>query len=248
MKTLYKFLRTGMKSQYGNCTWKVGEWKHEDVISLCSQGFHASERIMNALSCVPGEILAQVEVRGNHFYGTDKQVWTDMRVVKAWHWTKEDSVALSIFAADLVIDLYEQAYPEDKRPRKAIEATHAYLKNPSFRTARAVARAAARAAEATRAAARTADAARAAARATRAVARTAETAVWAAETAVRTAETAVWAAETAARTAETAVRTAEAARAAARAAGATRAVARTEIFDEINNWMVERISSLKEVA
>jgi len=222
---------------------------------------------MNALSCVPGEILAQVEVRGNHFYGTDKQVWTDMRVVKAWHWTKEDSVALSIFAADLVIDLYEQAYPEDKRPRKAIEATHAYLKNPSFRTARAVARAAARAAEATRAAARTADAARAAARAagatraaartadaaraagaTRAVARTAETAVWAAETAVRTAEAAVWAAETAARTAETAVRTAEAARAAARAAGATRAAARTEIFDEINNWMVERISSLKEVA
>src|SRR6185312_12079791 len=200
MKTLYKFLRTGMKSQHGNCTWKVGEWKHEDVISLCSQGFHASERIMDALSYVPGEILAQVEVKGNHFDETDKQVWTDMSVVKAWHWTKEDSVALAIFAAELVIVVYEKDYPGDNRPRQAIEAAKTYLVNPSG-AAEAAARAAGAAAEAA------AGAAEAAARAAGAAARAA---VWAA----------VWA---------------------ARAAGA-------EILDKINNWMVERISSLKEVA
>ena len=183
MKTLYKFLRTGMKSQHGNCTWKVGEWKHEDAISLCDYGFHASVRAIDALSYVPGEIIAKIEAKGKHLSQTDKQVWTDMRVVKAWHWTKEDSVALAIFAAELVIGRYEKSYPRDDSPRKAIEAAKAYLKHPTEAATEA---------------------------ATEAVVATAK--------------------------------------AAGAAAGAAALAAEAEILDKINNWMVERISSLKEVA
>ena len=38
----------------------------------------------------------------------DKQVWSDMKVIKAWKWTKRDSVALSIYSAELVIENFEK--------------------------------------------------------------------------------------------------------------------------------------------
>ena len=48
--------------------------------------------------------------------------------------TKKQAVKYAVFAAEQVIDIYEKAYPDDKRPRNAIEAAKAYLKNPSERT------------------------------------------------------------------------------------------------------------------
>lgn len=63
----------------------------------------------------------------------DKQCWSEMRIVE-WHrWTKKDSVALAIFAAELVIDNFEKEYPEDDRPRKAIEAAKAVLQSDTVK-------------------------------------------------------------------------------------------------------------------
>jgi len=131
MKQLYKFLRTGLKSQHGNCVWTVGEWKHEDAISLCDSGFHASEKPLDALSYVMGEVLALVEVKGKSLIEKDKQAWSDMRVTKAYRWTKEDSVKLAIFAAEQVLEIFEREYPNDLRPRQAVEAAKSYLKTPA---------------------------------------------------------------------------------------------------------------------
>ena len=47
---------------------------------------------------------------------------------------KKQAVQYAIFAAEQVIDIYEGKYPNDKRPRNAIEAAKAYLKNPSKET------------------------------------------------------------------------------------------------------------------
>ena len=60
-----------------------------------------------------------------------------MRIVESWEWTKEDSVKLAVYAAELVIGIYEKRYPNDDRPRKAIKAAKAYLKNPSDSAANA---------------------------------------------------------------------------------------------------------------
>ena len=79
--------------------------------------------------------------------GKDKECWSEMRIVKAWHWKKEDSVELAIFAAEEVLHIFEKKYPNDKRPREAIEAAKAYLKDPTDKNKKA-ARAAAEAAEA----------------------------------------------------------------------------------------------------
>ena len=87
------------------------------------------------------------------------KVWVVTRL-----FTKEQNVLWSILCAESVLYLYEEKYPEDKRPREAIEAAKKWLKVKNDSAARAAAADAADAARAARAAARAAaaDAARAA--------------------------------------------------------------------------------------
>ena len=128
----FKFLRTGYKSEYGNQTWKLGKWYTFDgELYMCNAGFHCSKGIYQAFSFVQGKYLAEVEVKGKHLSETDKECWEKMRVVKVWKWTKKDSVAFAIYSASLVLKIYEDKYPNDDRPRKAIEAAQTWLKNPT---------------------------------------------------------------------------------------------------------------------
>jgi hypothetical protein len=48
--------------------------------------------------------------------------------------TKTQAVLIAIFAAEPAIDIFENKYPDDKRPRKAIEAAKAYIDNPCENT------------------------------------------------------------------------------------------------------------------
>jgi hypothetical protein len=130
--TRYKFMLDGFKSTRGNHTWEIGKWyKTDGDLELCQKGFHCSKGIYQAFSYVQGSILTKVEVRGKHLDEKDKEVWEEMRVTKAWKWTKKDSVLFSIYAARLVLDIYEKQYPDDDRSRKAIEAAETYIKNPT---------------------------------------------------------------------------------------------------------------------
>jgi hypothetical protein len=141
-KYLWKSMLCGLKSNYDKSQWTIGEWRELPIVTELCVGFNASERIINAMSYVIMEILAKVEVEGQNVIGRDKQAWQKMRVVAAWEWPKEESVKLAIFAAELVIGIYEEKYPNDDRPRKAIEAAREYLKNPDAADAADAARAA----------------------------------------------------------------------------------------------------------
>ena len=44
---------------------------------------------------------------------------------------KEQCIKLAIYAAELALPIFEKEYPEDDRPRKAIQAARAYLAEPS---------------------------------------------------------------------------------------------------------------------
>jgi hypothetical protein len=138
-KTLWKSMRTGLLSGSGNIgPWVKGAWrKHDGPLRMCHSGFHASENVIDEMGYVNAEVIAEVEVRGEHLKQDDKQVWEEMRIVKAYEWTKEDSVSLAIYAAELVIGIYEKKYPDDKRPRRAIEAAKAWLKDPTEENRRA---------------------------------------------------------------------------------------------------------------
>ena len=125
-------MKAGLKSSKGNIKWEVGKWyKHDGEVSLCNGGFHASENIIDAMGFVNMGVLAKVEVKGKHEKQDDKQAWEYMKIVKAWKWEKKDSVALSIYAAELCIDNFEKKYPDDKRPRQAIEAAKKWLEDPT---------------------------------------------------------------------------------------------------------------------
>jgi len=73
----------------------------------------------------------------------------------------DGQIKYAIFAAGLVLDVYEKRFPEDKCPRKAIEAAKQYLKTKSEEDRKAAANAAnaAYAADAAYAAANAANAA-----------------------------------------------------------------------------------------
>ena len=131
-KYLWKSMRMGLKSAHGKINWEIGKWyKATGELEMCSNGFHASKKILDSMTYVNMECLAKVEVRGYHLEQSDKQCWEEMRIVKAWKWEKKDSVAMSVYAASLVLKNYENAYPDDKRPREAIRAARKWLKNPT---------------------------------------------------------------------------------------------------------------------
>ena len=60
--------------------------------------------------------------------------------------SKEQSVTLAVKFAERVLPIFEQKYPKDKRPRKAINAARVWLKNPTEKNRIAAAAAAAAAA------------------------------------------------------------------------------------------------------
>ena len=127
----YKFLQKGLKSQSQGLRWELNKWqKAKGELEMCNNGFHCSKQPYDAFTYVKGEIIAEVEVRGKHLADDNKECWEEMRIVRAWKWQKNDSVLFSIFAARLVLNIYEDKYPDDKRPRKAIEAADAYQKCP----------------------------------------------------------------------------------------------------------------------
>jgi len=107
MKYRYKFLREGFRSNSGNLVWDT-KWKHEDELIMCKKGLHCSKTKYQAFSYVQGEILAKVEVKGKSIKSEDKEVWSNMRIVRAWKWQKKDSVSLAIYSAQLVLKNFEK--------------------------------------------------------------------------------------------------------------------------------------------
>jgi hypothetical protein len=145
-KYLYKFLEADLKSEHDGSAWTVGEWREVEAPTSECVGLNASECIQEALGFVQGPILAKVECGGTIIKGGDKWTCQRMRIVDTADWGKVESVRLAIFCAELSLSKFEKSFPDDKRPRQAIDAAKAWLANPSSAAARDAAWAAARAA------------------------------------------------------------------------------------------------------
>jgi hypothetical protein len=65
-----------------------------------------------------------------------------MLTVNSLNPDKRLSVILAVFFAEGVLPIFEKEYPEDKRPREAVEAAKAWIVNPCRETANAAANAA----------------------------------------------------------------------------------------------------------
>jgi hypothetical protein len=131
-KTAWKILKKGMKSEKGDSTWKKGQWKkHDGEISLCESGFHASHLCIDAMYYVTPGIICKVEYKGNVLEEHDKFVCSEMKVVETYRFNKRMVVELAVYSARLCLKNFERKFPNDKRPREAIEAAENYVKNPT---------------------------------------------------------------------------------------------------------------------
>ena len=129
----WKFLRLKdgkIVSEHDGSEWAIGVQRSVLAPVQECKGLNCSQLITDAMGYVQGEILAEVEISGVQMVGDDKITCEHMTLIRAWKWTKKDSVALSIYAAELVIENFERQYPNDRRPREAIEAAKAWIINP----------------------------------------------------------------------------------------------------------------------
>ena len=89
--------------------------------SACTDGYKWACGI---LKDKPMEVKEFLKITADH--RLDWANWVICRV-----FDRTNKVRYAIFAAEQVIHLFEKKYPDDKRPRKAIEAAKEWLKNPS---------------------------------------------------------------------------------------------------------------------
>jgi len=235
---VWKSLQAGMKSGHSEYIWEIGKWSEINDEKSNEKDFSASERIINAMQDVPLEVLAQVEVDGEHFVKKGgKEYWQKMKVVNAWKWEKKYSVALAIFAAEMTLQNYEKKYPNGDLPHKAIEAAKKWLKNPTEEN-----RLAANAAGS--------DAWSAAELAAKLTSASSVRSIWsviekAAELAIRSAGQTAWsAAESDALSAKSA---AEAADQSAKSAAQSDESAAGEILQKCEEWILQHVAKLEEI-
>ena len=129
MKTYYKVLNVDGTPYYGGTSnWHLptenepGEWMPEiKNIAMCKRGYH----IVDAAHLVEwlGPAIFVVEPRGQIIKDENKFVCTEARLLrhlKTWNETTQ-----RLFASDCaehVLPFFEKLYPNDKRPREAIQA------------------------------------------------------------------------------------------------------------------------------
>ena len=97
--------------------------KYLESIGACSEAVEAFRQYQ------PGTDLIAVLDKAMKLNRFDWANWLIVRVMN-----KRRKVQYAVFAAELVIKIYEDRHPGDGQPRKAIDAAKAYLKNPCART------------------------------------------------------------------------------------------------------------------
>ena len=132
IRTGFKFVQSDLRSKNGHeAPWVVGEWrKHEGGLAMCGQGFHYCKDALDSLKYVYGDRWFMVEVRGEEQTEGNKTVACEMRLVREIP-MKAVAVRFALACAGMVLDKFESKYPDDDRPRKAMEAAKAWLDNPT---------------------------------------------------------------------------------------------------------------------
>ena len=123
--------------------------------SACAEGFrYVSENGFIGLEAIPfiERLIEHKELVTAATAGKEDALkWGNWLIVRVME--RKQYLQYAIFVAEQVIDIFEKKYPNDKRPRAAIEAVKEYLKNPNRKNASAAASASAAAASASAAAA-----------------------------------------------------------------------------------------------
>ena len=122
LPTLYKFLDANQTGRHSRKRLPIGEWITVDgPLRMCNNGIHVTT-VESAVRWLD-ERAHLVEIRGEHIVGDDKLCCREVLIHPALpHWTRETIVRFAADCAERVLPIFEAKYPNDDRPRKAVEA------------------------------------------------------------------------------------------------------------------------------
>jgi len=130
----YKFLTADNKGKYSEYDFtkylpnddKPGKWLRKiDNPVLCEKGYHCfmPEHILEWIEAQ----LFEVEINGRHVHGDDKTVTQQMRFIrKVDTWNDKTARLFACYCARDTLPIFEKKYPNDNRPRVAIETAERY--------------------------------------------------------------------------------------------------------------------------
>lgn len=130
----YKFLTVDNKGEYSEFNFteylpkdgKPGKWLPKiKKIKICKSGYHAFE-LENILEWANAQLF-EVELRGVSIIGDTKTVAQQMRFVrKVEAWNDKTTRLFACYCARDVLPIFEKEYPNDNRPRVAIDTSERY--------------------------------------------------------------------------------------------------------------------------
>ena len=180
--TLYKVLQTGRRSNHDGSEWPEPPGVRSIVgeVVPCENGLHLvdAEHIIDWLYLGTEIWEAEPAEGATIVKGPDKVAASAARLVRRLPWDARAARLFAVDCAEHVLHHYEDRYPGDDRPRKAIEMAREVADGRAWSAARSAAGEAAR--SAAWAAAEAAEAAAARAAEAAAAARAARSAAWAA--------------------------------------------------------------------
>jgi hypothetical protein len=133
-ETFYKWLNPNRTTIYQHVKWpkRVGAWTPDETPELCKSGWHLATHQGIAERMQRDAVLWIAEGRGACDSAHGKVAFTSARLVSAVGMlTRVIAVQWAAECAQRVLKHYEDRYPNDKRPREAIDAALRWAKDPS---------------------------------------------------------------------------------------------------------------------
>jgi hypothetical protein len=132
--TYYKWLKPDRTTTYQGVKWpkRVGVWTPDVTPVMCVSGWHLATHEGIAEHARTGAVLWIAEGRGEFVAAGDKVAFSSARLVsQVGTLTQIIAVQWAAECAKRVLRHYEDRYPEDKRPREAIQAALKWAKDPT---------------------------------------------------------------------------------------------------------------------
>jgi hypothetical protein len=133
-ETYYKWLKPDRTTTYQRVKWpkRVGVWTPDTTPVICVSGWHLATHQGIAEHARNGAVLWIAEGRGASVAADDKVAFSSARLVsQVGTLTQIIAVQWAAKCAKRVLRHYEDRYPEDKRPREAIQAALKWAKDPT---------------------------------------------------------------------------------------------------------------------
>jgi hypothetical protein len=129
-----------LPSQKEDSSWVAGDWMPAiDKIELCTRGYHVCEA-RDILHWIKQDCqIFEAENAGASIEGDNKTVCSQVRLTRQMAWSDSISRLFAADCAEHVLHFYEDKYPDDNRPRKAIEAARRRDKKAAAHAAHAAA-------------------------------------------------------------------------------------------------------------